>query len=503
MFNMPTLAVNASNITLSFAGVDVLKNVSLQLHPGEIHAIIGENGAGKSSLAKVIAGEYRPRLGTIELNGIKKRLRNPREALQEGIALIHQEPVTFPDLDIAENIFAGHHPVRGPFISWKRVHERAAEILAKLGVALDPYALVQGLSVAQQQMVELASAMSHHARAWIFDETTAPLTPKEVEELFIVMRGLREQGCTIAMVTHHLEEVFAIADRITVLRDGEKVAEKNPRETNAQELIQLMVGRVISTHLRSSPLTSHAGEGGLMINKLFGPGFHNVSLEVRPGEIVTLAGLVGSGRTELARALFGITRWTSGTVTLNGEPIQIASPKHARKKHIALVPEDRQHDGLLMRQDIAFNATLAQLTRLSAKGWLRRKTLQDASREYAKLLRIVHRNLDQPAMELSGGNQQKVVLAKWLMTQPQVLILDEPTRGIDVGAKEEVHNLIRELANQGKAVLVISSDLMEVLALSDRIVVMRKGSTVASLNGNTATEEQVMSAAFGQEAGVA
>jgi len=498
---MPGVGVTAANITLSFAGVDVLKDVSVSLQPGEIHAIVGENGAGKSSLAKVIAGEYRPRLGTLSLNGVAVQFRNPREALRSGIALIHQEPITFPDLDIAENIYAGHLPLAGPFVSWREAHERTNEILRRLGLGLDSRARVQGLSVAQQQMVELAAGLSHDAKVWIFDETTAPLTPKEVEELFVVMRQLRAEGCTVAMVTHHLDEVLAMADRITVLRDGAKVAEKVPKDTNAQDLIQLMIGR----RLLDSTRPSHTVEGApaLRIENLSAPGFNNVSFEIRAGEIVGLAGLVGSGRTELARALFGITRATTGTVYVHGQEVVIKNPRWARKKHIALVPEDRQHDGLLMPQDITFNATLAQLTGLSRKGWLSRRALKKTAHQFSEKLRVARRNLEQPVSELSGGNQQKVVLSKWLMTIPKLLILDEPTRGIDVGAKQEVHELIREQARQGIAVLMISSDLMDILALSDRIVVMRQGATVAAFEGKGATEEQIMSAAFGQGAGVA
>jgi len=506
---MNSITINAKQITVTFGAVDVLKNVDLELHPAEIHAIIGENGAGKSSLAKVIAGEYRPREGTIELNNKQVNFKNPKEALRHRIALIHQEPITFQDLDITENIFAGHHPRKLGFINWKAAHQQAQEILNKLGTNLNPHAKVAGLSVAQQQMVELAAAMSHDAKVWIFDETTAPLTPKEVEELFAIMRNLRDQGCTIAMVTHHLEEVFAIADRITVLRDGIKVAEKTPKETNTQELIQLMIGRELS-NFSPSPAAMHrapqerglGGEVSLQLTNLTGPGFTNVSLEIKAGEIVGLAGLVGSGRTELARALFGITQRTAGIITLYGKNIEIKNPKDARRQHIALVPEDRQHDGLLMPQGIAFNATLADLKKLSKNGWLKRKGLSQTTKQFAERLRIAHRNLEQPVLELSGGNQQKVVLSKWLMTNPKLLILDEPTRGVDVGAKQEVHQLIKEQAANGIAILMISSDLLEIIALSNRIVVMRKGTTVATLDSKTAAKEQIMSAAFGQEASV-
>ncbi|HEY3779923.1 MAG TPA: sugar ABC transporter ATP-binding protein [Fimbriimonadaceae bacterium] len=491
--------VEAADITVTFSGVDVLKSVSLELKPGEIHAITGENGAGKSSLAKVIAGVYRPRLGRILLDGEEISFKNPREALRHGIALIHQEPLTLPDLDIAENIFAGHHLVKAGLVDWRSLYARADALLAELGVTLDPHAKVGTLSVAQQQMVELASALSQDAMVWIFDETTAPLTPKEVEELFKVMRALKERGCAIAMVTHHLEELFLISDRITVLRDGEKVAEKATAETNISEIVQLMVGRELS----SEKLHAESGSAAapfLAVHNLSGPGFHDVSLDVRPGEVVCLSGLVGSGRTEFARALFGITRATAGSIQLGGAEVMITSPRAAKQMGIALVPEDRQHDGLLMPQAIAFNATLARLSKLCRSGWLNRKKLEQASMGYAERLRLAYRGQDQPVMELSGGNQQKVVISKWLMTEPKLLILDEPTRGVDVGAKHEVHKLIREQAEQGLAVLMISSDLPEVLALSDRILVMHAGTVVAEIEGKSATQEQVMFAATGQGA---
>jgi rhamnose transport system ATP-binding protein len=491
--------VKASDITVTFSGVDVLKSVSLEFKPGEIHAITGENGAGKSSLAKVIAGVYQPRLGHIHLDNEEVHFKNPREALRHGIALIHQEPLTFPNLDIAENIFAGHHVSKAGLVDWKLVYSRAASLLAELGVSLDPHAKVGSLSVAQQQMVELASALSQDAMVWIFDETTAPLTPKEVEELFKVMRTLRDRGCAIAMVTHHLEELFLISDRITVLRDGEKVAEKATAETNVAEIVQLMVGRELSSE-KLQAVTAVTSAPLLKVDGLSGPGFRNVSLEIRPGEVVCLSGLVGSGRTEFAQALFGITRATAGAVQLNGSQVVITSPRAAKQMGMALVPEDRQHEGLLMPQAIAFNSTLARLTELCRGGWLRRKKLEEVSNTFAERLQLVYRDQDQTVMELSGGNQQKVVLSKWLMTGPKLLILDEPTRGVDVGAKHEVHKFIREQAEQGLAVLMISSDLPEVLALSDRILVMREGTVVAEFEGKSATQEQVMFAATGQGA---
>lgn len=484
--------LRASGITVTFAGIDVVKEVDIELRFGEIHAITGENGAGKSSLAKAIAGVYRPRTGQIELNGKPLHLRSPREGLAEGIALIHQEPHTFPDLDVTENIFAGHLPMKGPLVDWPEARSEAASLLERLQAGLDPKAGVGGLSVAQQQRVEIASALSHDAKVWIFDETTAPLTPKEVEELFAIMRTLRDQGCALAMVTHRLHEIFELADRITVLRDGRKVAERLTKESSIEEVIRLMVGRDLEGRLPGSGVR---GEEVLRTEHLSGPGFADVSLNVKAGEIVGLAGLVGAGRTELARVLFGIERPSSGSIQINGSTIDVKSPRQAQSVGIALVPEDRRQDGLLMPQAISFNATLPSLSSLSPAGMLNHGAQNTATLGYVDRLGLVRRNLDQPVVELSGGNQQKVVLSKWLMTEPKLLILDEPTRGVDVGAKHEVHKAVRQLADDGLAVLMISSDLPEVLSLSDRILVMREGSLVQELDAKDATEESIMSAA--------
>ncbi len=489
--------VAATGITITFGGVDVVSGVDLTLRAGEIHAVTGENGAGKSSLAKAIAGVYRARLGTLMLDGHPVQFRNPREALHAGIALIHQEPLTFPDLDVTENIFVGNHLRRGPLVDWKRCRARAGELLRSLGVDLDPAARVSGLSVAQRQLVELASALAHDAKVWIFDETTAPLTPKEVAELFVVMRRLRDQGCAIMIVTHHLHEVFEISDRITVLRDGQKVAERNTAETTPAEIVQLMVGRELA---EERFVGQGSGEILLDVRHLCGDGFNDVSLQVSAGEVVGVAGLVGAGRTELARALFGITAPTSGTVTLQGQPYRVRSPQDAQGKGVALVPEDRIHDGLLMPHSISFNTGLASLQRLSRMGWTSERALDTTALEYAGKFNLAYRNVSQPVSELSGGNQQKVVLSRWLATAPKLLILDEPTRGVDVGAKHEVHRIIRELADQGLAVLMISSDLKEILTLSDRVIVMREGRVVATLNSTDATENAIMGAATGQEA---
>lgn len=491
----PTLT--AQNVTVTFGGVDVVKDASLDLRPGEILAIAGENGAGKSSLAKVLAGVYRPRLGELRLGNEILKFEGPRDALQKGIALIHQEPLTFAELDVAENIFAGHHPKRAAFIDWTTLYTEATRILGSLGLTLNPREKAGNLSIAEQQYVELACAMSQSASVWIFDETTAALTPKEADELFAVMRRLKSQGCAVAMVTHHMHDIVKVSDRVTVMRDGEVVANLATSETSVKQIVQVMVGRELSQEcFPKSPATNPPL---LETNLLTGEGFKDISITVRPGEVHCLAGLVGSGRTELARALFGITQPVSGTIIFSGRVGRFPDPKSAIESGIALVPEDRHHHGLLGPQSVAFNTTLPTLERHSPGGWIRPEGLKKLSTAWANKLSLRYQHQDQPVEQLSGGNQQKVVLSKWLISNPKLLILDEPTRGVDVGAKHEVHSLIREQVNGGMAVLVISSDLPEVQALADRISVMKAGRIVSELDGNIATQDQIMQAATGTE----
>ncbi len=492
---MSTVALALKGVNLSFAGVPVLKGVDLDLQMGEIHALVGENGAGKSSLAKIAAGVYRPQNGEIFLEGKSVRFSGPKQALGMGVALIHQEPLTFPDLNVAENIFVGHHPKRGGLINWGGMRQEAEKILAGLGVNLHPGDEVSSLSVAKQQMVELACAMSHNPRVFIFDETTAPLTPKEADELFVVMRALRDRGCAVAMVTHHMEEIWAVTDRITVLRDGAKVGEFKPTETTIGEVINLMVGRELQ--LEHFPKSEAVGETVLELQNYSGPGFRAINLTVNEGEVVCLAGLVGAGRTELLRCIFGAAPQTSGELKIGGKLERPRNPSHAIQLGIALAPEDRRRHGLSNPHSVEFNSTLPHLDKLNLFGWVLSKPLREISQLFSKRLNLASRGPQQPVEQLSGGNQQKVVLSKWLMTEPKLLLLDEPTRGVDVGAKSEVHRLIRELASRNLAILVASSDLPEVLALADRILVMRGGTIVAELDGKTATQEQVMHAASG------
>ena len=489
--------VRARGLRLAFGGVEVVRGVDLDLRPREVHAILGENGAGKSSIAKMIAGVHRPTGGTIEAFGAEAPIPNPRRALEMGIALIHQEPLTFPDLSVAENIFVGHQPRRRGSVDWREMRVRADELLTSLGAKFGSDRLAGGLSVADQQTIELAAALAHDARVLLMDETTAALTPQEVAELFVVVRRLRDEGRAIAIVSHRLDEIFAIADRITVMRDGAKVAELATSETTVDEVVRLMVGREVRPARRATRRSEEPP--ALRIDRLSRAGaFEDVTFAVRPGEIVGLAGLVGAGRTEVCETIFGVARPTGGWIEVKGERAKIGSPRDAVRLGLAMVPEDRQHDGLLLPMTIAQNATLPTLRGT----WLRMRREESVAKEATDHLRTSCRSVGQPVRELSGGNQQKVVLAKWLLTEPTVLILDEPTRGVDVGAKEGVHGIIHDLADRGVAILMVSSDLEEVLALSDRILVMREGRLVAEIEGEGATAEGVMLAATGQESRV-
>ncbi|HEX3359263.1 MAG TPA: ATP-binding cassette domain-containing protein [Tepidisphaeraceae bacterium] len=490
----------------SFAGVTVLESVDFDLRPGEVHTLMGENGAGKSTLMKILAGVHRPGSGELLLDNVPVNVPSPLAAQKLGIALIHQEPLSFPDLSVAENIFmSGGSPQKegksqaSPswFVNWSAMYSEAAKILESLGVKLDPKAKVRGLSIADQQMVELAAALSQKAKVLLMDEPTAALTPEEVGDLFRIVRRLRDAGTAIVFISHRLEEVFSISDRITVLRDGHCIGTRNVKETTTDEIIRMMVGRELGKFFEKPP--AQIGEPRLKVENLSSEGrFADITFEVRRGEILGVAGLVGAGRTDVGQSIFGIHSQSAGKVTLDGKPLNISSPRQAIDQGIAYVPEDRAHHGLLLPMSIATNTSIAELKKVSKFGWLSRKKDRHIAEEWRDKLRTRLRDVSQPARELSGGNQQKVVLSKWLLTEPQVLILDEPTRGIDVGAKAEVHHLMGELARQGKSILMISSDLPEVLAMSDRIIVMREGRITGRFDRSEATQEKIMAAATGQ-----
>ena len=481
---------------MRFGTVDVLSDADVDLFPGEIHALVGENGAGKSTLAKILGGVHRPRAGTIVVDGVEASFHGPRDAAARGIALIHQEPLTFPDLTVAENIFIGRQPRKGGRIDWAGMRRESARLLDALGVSLDPSAPVRGLSVADRQMIELAAALSVDAQVLLLDETTASLTPGEVGRLAEVLGRLKSEGKAIAFIGHRMEEIFAFTDRITVLRDGHVVGRARTSETSVDEILRWMVGRDV---VESGGDAGRAfGDTLLEVSGLTRkPRFEDVSLSLRAGEIVGLAGLVGAGRTDVVRAIFGLDPVDGGEVRIGGTVARISNPSEAMDHGLALVPEDRQQHGVLMPWSIEDNASLAILPRLAKRGWCDDAAARAEAERSTERLGVKMRGLDQAIRELSGGNQQKVVIGKWLATRPKVLLLDEPTRGIDVGAKAEVHRVILELAAQGMAVLMVSSDLPEVLALSDRVLVLRAGRLVAEFDRADATPERVIAAASG------
>jgi rhamnose transport system ATP-binding protein len=486
------------HIRKSFGGVVALQDASLRLEPGTVHALLGENGAGKSTLIKILAGAYQPDSGSIVLDGAEVTLSNPAEARDAGVAVIYQEPTLFPDLSIAENVMMGRHPIDRRFrrIQWSELYEEVRGLLKRVGLEIGPQERLRGLSVADQQLVEVAKALSLNARVMVMDEPTASLTPGEVERLFGIVRQLRDEGVAIVFIGHRLEEVFAVSDQITVLRDGTYVGTYRTAELTPERVVELMVGRPLETLFEREP--GVPGDVALRVENLHREGvFADISFSVRAGEIVGLAGLVGAGRTEVARAIFGMDRLDSGTIEIFGQPVRFDAPRSALRSGVAYLPEDRQTQGLILPLSISKNVTLPILQNLTSAGFLRPRRERSLAEEYGRRLRLRASSVDQPARDLSGGNQQKVVISKWLATQPRVLILDEPTRGIDVGAKAEVHRLMGELAHSGMAILMISSELPEVLAMSDRILVMREGRMVAELDGRTATQEAVIGAASG------
>jgi rhamnose transport system ATP-binding protein len=483
------------NITKRFSGVEVLHQVPFTLRPGEIHALLGENGAGKSTLVKVITGVHLPDGGEIFLNGEPVHFNDTRESRQAGIAAIYQELSLFPDLNVAENIFVGRQPVMaGRRIDWRKLYGEAERLLALLGVHLDLKQKARSLSIAQQQMVEIARAFSINARILIMDEPTSSLTLNEVADLFRLVRRLRDEGTAIIFISHRLEELFELADRVTVLRDGMYVDTRQMKDVTRDDLIRMMVGRTISNLFPKQDV--QAGELALKVEHLTREGaFWDVSFELRKGEILGMAGLVGAGRTNVARAIFGVEPSTSGTIKLNGREICITSPQQAIELGLAYVPEDRQLHGLIPAMHISTNISLPMLPEYARRGWLQDKVERKAAYNAACQMEVRANNIWQKARELSGGNQQKVVLAKWLSTNPRILILDEPTRGIDVGTKAAVHALMSKLASEGMAILMISSELPEVLGMSDRIIVMHEGRVTAHFSRAEATQEKIISAA--------
>jgi rhamnose transport system ATP-binding protein len=482
----------------SYGAVRALRNGTLAIRPGEVRALMGENGAGKSTLVKVLGGVVQPDAGTISIDGAPVEFHNPTDARDAGIAIIYQEPTLFPDLSVAENIAMGRHPLGAlRRIDRRKMHDEAAELLQRLGVRLDAERPVRGLSIADQQVVEIAKALSFDARVLIMDEPTAALSGPEVARLFGVVKTLKERGAGILFISHRLEEVFAICETVTVMRDGAVVSDERTADLTEDDLVRRMVGRDLDALFPKADAT--IGAPLLAVHRLTREGvFTDVSFEVRSGEIVALAGLVGAGRSEVARAIFGIDRADGGHVEVEGKRLPIGRPTAAMAAGIAFVPEDRRQQGLVMELSIKRNATITSLARLTKVGLIAGKAERLMAEEWAQRLQLKFHSLNDSVGTLSGGNQQKVVLAKWLSTEPKVLIVDEPTRGIDVGTKSEVHRLLSDLAGQGIAVLMISSELPEVLGMADRVLVMHEGRITGEIPRAEADEERIMRAATGR-----
>lgn len=492
----PVLALEG--VSKSFGAVRALRGVSLRLYAGEAHALAGENGAGKSTLIKVLAGVHRPDTGTVLLDGGPVGFHGPADARDAGVAVIYQEPTLFPDLSVAENIFVGRQPRRSfGRVDHRAVRRAAADLFERLGVDLDPDRPARGLSIADQQLVEIAKALSFDARVLIMDEPTAALTGSEVARLFGVVRTLRTQGAAVLFISHRLEEIFALCRRVTTLRDGALISSEPVEGLSEDDLVRRMVGRDLDELYPKQ--RTETGEVALAVRRLTREGvFTDVSFDVRRGEIVGLAGLVGAGRSEVARAVFGVDRFDGGEVEVLGRKLRTGSPSAAMAAGLALVPEDRRAQGLVMDMSIERNIGLTGFAATTRAGLMHRAAERDRAVDWAVRLQVKYARLAHAVSTLSGGNQQKVVLAKWLATSPQVLIVDEPTRGIDVGTKAEVHRLLSSLAAQGVAVLMISSDLPEILGMADRVLVMHEGRLTADIPGSEATEEAVMAAATGR-----
>jgi len=497
---------DASAISKSFAGVRALRGVSFDLRAGEVHALVGENGAGKSTLIRIVTGADQPDSGTLTIAGRTVARLDPASARALGIAAIYQQPALFPDLSVAENIalpLEGGRAFRR--VDWRARRQRARHLFEQIGAAIDPDRRAGTLSMPERQLVEIAKAIDADARILIMDEPTASLTDREVDHLLDVVRRLRARGTAIVYISHKLEEIFAVADRITVLRDGESIATRPRDGIDRDELVRLMVGRDL-TALYGARQVSDAGQtpgpAALELRDVSNAarGVRRVSLSVRRGEIVGVAGLVGSGRTELAETIFGLTPLDAGEILVAGAPVRIAAPADAIRLGIAYVPEDRQRHGVIADMSVAANTTLNNLPAVSRRGLIDAGAEQRAAARYVDRLRIKTASLAAAVGGLSGGNQQKVALARWLSIDPSVLILDEPTQGIDVGAKAEIHQIIGQLAGRGVAVLMISSDLPELLAMADRVAVMRRGAIAGILPRADASSAAVMALALGHAA---
>ncbi len=489
--------LHIEHVSKAFPGVQALSDVHFDLYPREIHCLMGENGAGKSTFIKVITGVHRPDSGTITVNGIPVNFQNPRDTRKYGIAAIYQHVTAYPDLTVAENIFMGHEKVHAisRLIHWKAMHREAQQLLDSLGAGFTSHERMGNLSVARQQIVEIAKALSSNARILIMDEPTAALTQRESEELYRITENLRDNGVGIIFISHRLEDIWRLADRVTVFRDGRYINTWHASDITQQELVVAMVGREITQLFPKRQVAIH--EEVLEVQRLSRMGyFRDISFSLRKGEILAITGLVGAGRTELCETLYGLYPADQGRILLNGSEVKIRTPRDALHAGIGCLPEDRQLEGLILPWEIGMNITLPSLRELSHKGWLRLRDEDATAGALATRLNVRAPSIFTRASALSGGNQQKIVVAKILGRDLQVIILDEPTKGVDVGAKAAIYEIIGELAEQGFGIIFVSSEMQEVLGMSDRIVVMRRGLKTAELITRETSQEEILKAAM-------
>lgn len=487
------------NISKQFSGVYALKDMHLNLKKGELHAIVGENGAGKSTLIKILGGIYKPDSGKIYMNGIEQKISDVKDARAKGINIIHQEICLVPYLSVYENIFLGREITNALHLKDKRLmRQKAQKILDDLNINIPPNTLIKELTIAQQQLVEIVKAISFDVKILVMDEPTSSLAENEVQTLFEVIEKLKKDGVSIIYISHKMDEIFQIADTVTVIRDGNYVSTKPVENTTADELVRLMVGRKIENfYIRTF---NPKGEVALEVSNFNSQNyFHDINFHVRKGEIVGFAGLIGAGRSEIMLSIFGAQKYDSGQIRLHSKEIQIRKPKDAIQNGIAMVPEDRKGQGLVLTNTVGFNITLAALKYLIHRKFISKKKAAHLVDKYVNDLMIKTRNHEQLAIELSGGNQQKVVFGKWLATQPEILILDEPTRGVDVGAKAEIYRIMNDYAKRGLAIIMVSSELPELINMCDRIYVMHEGQIKAELDKNDFSQDIIMKYATGGE----
>lgn len=493
---MGNVILTMKDIDKSFVGVHALKQVQLELERGEVHALMGENGAGKSTLMKILTGIYSKDSGTITYEGKEVEFKNPKEAQAAGVVIVHQELNMMNHLTVAQNIFIGRESMSGKLINDKKMNEEAQKLFELLNIDINPKEIMGRLTVGRQQMCEIAKAISTEAKIIVFDEPTAALTETEIEELFKIIKGLREKNLGIVYISHRMDEIKRITDRVTVMRDGEYAGTLISKDCTKDDIIKMMVGRVVYEDPKEKSNVPADAPVVLKVENLkAGRMVKDVSFELKKGEILGFAGLMGAGRTETARALFGADKIDSGQIYINGEKVAIHSPSDAVKHGIGYLSEDRKRYGIIVEKTVAENTTMANLEAFSNGIFIDKKREREVATQYVEALKTKTPSVDQLVRNLSGGNQQKVVIGKWLTRNSEILIFDEPTRGIDVGAKSEIYTLMNELVKQGKSIIMISSELTEILRMSDRIVVMCEGRKTGELSIEEATQENIMTAA--------